>query len=201
MRLRQVSARFRPHRWPDSSALQPLHSISLQLRRLRFRSIRSDGHKLPRPARTPLRPEIQETRGRDAPHIGQSAIWPRDFVRPRHQQYGARLRLSPKTAAIARDASHGQDAARVAVTASFHGAPQAALAKLADPAGKIIWSDTTAAGCGQVCRARPCTHRVAAHALRSDVVESKNWLRAGATVPGIVAATSQVEVTSAARLA
>ena len=33
-----------------------------------------------------------------------------------NQQYGARLRLSPKTAAIARDASHGQDAAIVAVT-------------------------------------------------------------------------------------
>jgi len=38
------------------------------------------------------------------------------------------------------------------------------------------WSDTTAAGCGQVCRARPCTHRVADHALRSAVVESENWL-------------------------
>jgi hypothetical protein len=37
------------------------------------------------------------------------------------------------------------------------------------------WSDTTAAGCGQVCRARPCTHRVAAHALRSAVVESDKW--------------------------
>ena len=38
------------------------------------------------------------------------------------------------------------------------------------------WSDTTAAGCGQVCQARPCHHRVAAHALRSAVVESENWL-------------------------
>ena len=40
---------------------------------------------------------------------------------------------------------------------------------------KPNWSDTTAAGCGQVCRARPCCHRVAAHALRSAVVESEKW--------------------------
>ena len=39
----------------------------------------------------------QETQaGRDAPHIGQgTAIWPRDYVRPRP--------------ALARDAAHGQD--------------------------------------------------------------------------------------------
>jgi len=75
-----------PHRWPDSSALPPLHSISLQLRRLRFRSIRSDGHKLPRPARTAARPEVQDSNGRDAPHIDRSAIWPRDFAYRRRQQ-------------------------------------------------------------------------------------------------------------------
>src|ERR1035438_920401 len=49
---------------------------------------------------------------------------------------------------------------------------------------KQDWSDTTAAGCGQVCRARPCCHRVAAHALRSAVVESDNLAGAGATAPG-----------------
>jgi len=37
------------------------------------------------------------------------------------------------------------------------------------------WSDTTAAGCVQFCRARPCTHRVAARALRSAVVESEKF--------------------------
>ncbi len=36
-------------------------------------------------------------------------------------------------------------------------------------------SDTTAAGCVQFCRARPCTHRVAARALRSAVVESEKF--------------------------
>src|ERR1035437_1736812 len=46
------------------------------------------------------------------------------------------------------------------------------------------WSDTTAAGCGQVCRARPCCHRVASHALRSAVVESETLAGAGATAPG-----------------
>jgi hypothetical protein len=49
---------------------------------------------------------------------------------------------------------------------------------------KTDWSDTTAAGCGQVCRARPCCHRVAAHALRSAVVESEILAGAGATAPG-----------------
>ena len=38
----------------------PLHSISLQFRRLHFRSIRSDGRKLPRPSKTAVRPKIPE---------------------------------------------------------------------------------------------------------------------------------------------
>ena len=46
------------------------------------------------------------------------------------------------------------------------------------------WSDTTAAGCGQVCRARPCCHRVADHALRSAVAESENLAGAGAAALG-----------------
>lgn len=36
---RQVSALFGPHRWPDSSALQPLPFISFQLHKFRFHSI------------------------------------------------------------------------------------------------------------------------------------------------------------------
>jgi hypothetical protein len=40
--------------------LHPLHSISLQFRRLHFRSIRSDGRKLPRPSKTAVRPKITE---------------------------------------------------------------------------------------------------------------------------------------------
>src|ERR1035438_8569623 len=49
---------------------------------------------------------------------------------------------------------------------------------------KQDWSDTTAAGCGQVCRARPCCHRVADHALRSAVAESENLAGAGAAALG-----------------
>jgi hypothetical protein len=60
---------------------RPLHSISLQFRKLHFRSIRSDGRKLPRPSETAVRPKIPEA---------------------------ARLRPAKKSA-IARDASHGQD--------------------------------------------------------------------------------------------
>jgi hypothetical protein len=55
------------------------------------------------------RPKIQDSKGRDAPHVGQVAIWPRDFIRPRHQQYGARLRLSPRTSNRAARLRHGQD--------------------------------------------------------------------------------------------
>ena len=61
------------------------------------------------------------------------------------------------------------------------------------------WSDTAAAGCGQVCRARPCCHRVAAHALRSAVVESENWHRAGATTPGGRDAVTPAKVLPALR--
>jgi hypothetical protein len=39
---------------------RPLHSISLQFRRLHFRSIRSDGRKLPRPSKTAVRPKMPE---------------------------------------------------------------------------------------------------------------------------------------------
>ena len=64
--------------------LHPLHSISLQFRRLHFRSIRSDGRKLPRPSKTAVRPKIPEAAMLRI--SARTAIWPRDFVRPKHQQ-------------------------------------------------------------------------------------------------------------------
>ena len=70
-----------PHRWPDSSALQPLHSLphsATQITRDAF--AHSDGRKLPRPAKTAVPQRFQ----------------------------AARLRPAKKSA-IARDASHGQD--------------------------------------------------------------------------------------------
>jgi hypothetical protein len=76
--------------------LHPLHSISLQFRRLHFRSIRSDGRKLPRPSKTAVRPKFPE-----AAMLRISA---------KTGNMAARLRPA-RTSAIARDASHGQDMA------------------------------------------------------------------------------------------
>jgi len=73
---------------------RPLHSISLQFRRLHFRSIRSDGRKLPRPSKTAVPPKIPE-----AAMLRISA---------KSGNMAARLRPARKSA-IARDASHGQD--------------------------------------------------------------------------------------------
>ena len=58
----------------------------------------------------PLIPTAANCRDRQRQRCPQRFQRPRDFVRPRHQHYGARLRLSPKTAAIARATSSGQDA-------------------------------------------------------------------------------------------
>ena len=52
-------------------------------------SLHSDGRKLSRPSGN----HRAQFRGRDAPHIGRSAIWPRDFVRPK--QSAIRREASP----------------------------------------------------------------------------------------------------------
>ena len=178
---------------------RPLHSISLQFRRLHFRSIRSDGRKLPRPSKTAVRPKMPE-----AAMLRISA---------KTGNMAARLRPAKKSA-IARDASHGQDIGITArgsacrrrqsnSTARLRPVQDAAITVRSaisapppfrklhcsgqKPPNSLVkpnWSDTTAAGYGQVCRARPCCHRVAAHALRSAVVESENLAGAGATAPG-----------------
>ena len=93
-----------PHRWPDSSLSARSTSFHCNFggRRcgshLHFRSIRSDGRKLPRPSETAVRPKIPEAaRLRPA----KTSNSPRCFARAggcRHAcQYGARLRLSPRT--------------------------------------------------------------------------------------------------------
>ena len=92
---RQVSARFRrtagrTHHFPPA----PLHFTSISQATFPFHSFR--------------RPQTAETvkdsgapkdaRGRDAPHIGQDRQYGRATSSgQRHQQYGARLRLSPRT--------------------------------------------------------------------------------------------------------
>ena len=90
-------------------------------------------------------------------------------LRPaRTQQYGARLRLSPRTSA------------KAVSTARFAPASQNTPTSLTKP----IWSETSASGCGRCCRSRPCTHRVAALALRSAVEDSESLACAIATAPG-----------------
>lgn len=97
------------------------------------------------------------------------------FQRPRCSAYrpvsnmAARLRLSPKTAAI------------IAVTIQLSRRSAGCACETGRHRWKTDLSDTSPPGCGQVGRARPCCHRVADHALRSAVEESDTWLRAGAT--------------------
>ena len=65
------SALFRPHRWPDSSAFRPLHSLPHSASPTSLDALaHSDGRKLPRPALTAVRPKMTDNGGRDAPHIG-----------------------------------------------------------------------------------------------------------------------------------
>ena len=85
-----------------------------------------------------------------------------------------------KTSALRREAPPVAEDAAITVRSAISAPPP--FRKLhcsgQKPPNSLVetdWSDTTAADCGQVCRARPCTHRVAAHALRSAVVESVKW--------------------------
>ena len=88
-----------PHRWPDSSALQPLHSAPLQFRRLHFhfaafrRPQTAETGKdsgapgdsgTQRPRCSAYRPASNTARGSACRR--SQAIWPRGFARPRHQQ-------------------------------------------------------------------------------------------------------------------
>jgi hypothetical protein len=103
--LRQASARFRrtagrTHHFPPA----PLHFTSISQATFPFHSFR-------RPQTTETVKDSgapKDSRGRDAPHIGQDRQYgratssgqdignnPRCFARARHQHYGARLRLSP----------------------------------------------------------------------------------------------------------
>src|ERR1017187_3272618 len=93
-----------------------------------------------------------------------------------------------KTSALRREAPPVAEDAEITVRSDISAPPpfrklHCSGQKQPNSLVKTDWSDTTAAGCGQVCRARPCTHRVAAHALRSAVVESEKLAGAGATAP------------------
>jgi hypothetical protein len=91
------------------ASLRPLHSLPHPLHRLRGTlSLIPSVSNLTRPAR-PRRCAPRAARTVVAlPVLADRAralrgkqAWPRDFVRPRHQHYGARRCLSPRTKAIA----------------------------------------------------------------------------------------------------
>jgi len=183
---RQVSARFRrtagrTHHFPPA----PLHFTAISQATFPFHSFRR-----PQTAETVKDSGApKDSRGRDAPHIGQ------DRQYGRATSSGKKISITARGSACRRRQSNStarlrpvQDAAitvRSAISApppfrKLHCSGQKPPNSLVKP----NWSDTTAAGYGQVCRARPCCHRVAAHALRSAVVESENLAGAGATAPG-----------------
>ena len=104
---RQVSARFRrtagrTHQFASA----PLHFTTISQAAFPFHSFRR-----PQTAETVKDSGApKDSRGRDAPHIGQDRQYgretssgqeisnsPRCFARARHRHYGARLRLSPRT--------------------------------------------------------------------------------------------------------
>ena len=120
LRRTKLPARFRPHHWPDSSALQPLHSISFQLRRLRFHFIAFRRPQTGETGKASVAPK--DSRGRDAPHIGQTAITHESLLAGQPPQYGARLRLSPRTSNRAARLRPAKASAITVSTASFHSA-------------------------------------------------------------------------------
>src|ERR1035437_4878548 len=76
---RQASARFRPRPMTDSplsARSTPLHFIFADFNSV---PLRSDGRKLPRQSVNVVRvPKIQDSRGRDAPHIGHDQQYGRE---------------------------------------------------------------------------------------------------------------------------
>ena len=83
----RTSALFRLHRWPDSSAFRPLHSLTHSASPIRQDALaHSDGRKLPRPTQTAVHPKMTT----EAAMLRISA---------KHRNMAARLRPA-KTAAI-----------------------------------------------------------------------------------------------------
>ena len=154
----QVSARFRPRTTTDSPALHPFHSAAAirKRRRSAFASFqRLQTAETVRTARA--RPEKQDTAiRREAPPVAEDTV-------------------------VGREASPGQDIGNSREHGHF---PDATLRwRFVSPPGKV--ADLTDGGppqgvgltlrrqaaCGSAERG-PCTHRVAARALRSVVEES-----------------------------
>ena len=88
----RTSALFRLHRWPDSSAFRPLHSLTHSASPTSLDALaHSDGRKLPRPALTAAHPKLTT----EAAMLRISA---------KHRNMAARLRPA-RTPVIRREAS------------------------------------------------------------------------------------------------
>jgi len=168
-----ASALFRPRPMTGSPALHPLHSAVAN----RFAGY-ADAIAAFR------RPQTGETvkNIRAHPKTPEAAML---RISARTPQYGARLRLSPKTSAIApRGFARCKTSALTVSPASFRSLRRLRSRIWPTSLTKPDWSDTSPSGCVPRVRPRPCTHRVAALALRSAVEESENLAGAGATAPG-----------------
>ncbi len=168
-----ASALFGPRPMTDSPALHPLHSAVAN----RFAGYADAIAAFRRPQTGETVTNIQAH-----PQTPEAAMLRISASTP---QYGARLRLSPKTSAIApRGFARCKTPALTVSTASFRSLRRLRSRIWPTSLTKPNWSDTSPSGCVPCVRPRPCTHRVAALALRSAVEESESLAGAGATAPG-----------------
>ena len=155
--------------------LRPLHSLPHPLHRLRgtlpLISTAANCRDRQR-QRCP-----KDSRGRDAPHIGQD------------RQYGARLRLSPKAKGLAPRGCARCKASAVSVRSVISAPPpfrrlHCGGQKQPNSLRKPNWSDTPALDFAACCLGCPIT--VSRPSFRSvpSPGSQNRWLRAGATVPG-----------------
>ena len=171
-----MSARFRPRTMTDSPALHPLHSAAASASQITRNAIAAF-----------RRPQTGETVRRQIVRA-RNAKWPRDrpassnSPRASHGQDTAIRREAPPVAEDKAIAPRGFARCKTpALTVStaifrplhFAGAPFRRSERWPTSLIKPNWSDTAPSGCVPVCRARPCTHRVAARALHSAVAESE----------------------------
>ena len=134
----------------------------------------SDGRKLPRPAKTAVPRRFQRPRC--------------SAYRPRHQHYGARLRLSPRTKAIAPRGFARCKPPALSVRSVISAPPpfrrlHCGEQKQPNSLRKPNWSDTPALDFAACCLGCPIT--VSRPSFRSvpSAGSQNRWLRAGATVP------------------
>ncbi len=175
---RQASARFRPRTMTDSPALHPLHSAAA-IRKQRRSAIAA--FRRPQTGET-----VKKRRARPKKRIPEAAMLrisaktsnsPRCFARARHRNTARGSACRRGQAIWPRGFARPKTSAITVSTAIFRplhyaGAPFRRSEKWPTSLVKPDWSDTSPSRCVRVCRARPCTHRVAARALRSAVEES-----------------------------